>query len=181
MQTQKTYRSGTSRRHSMLTRAAGVASLIGLTAACTAMPAAGTTSSEAWQASLGATDLAGALDGSVRSLLSDGGARCYIAGSFTQPEQCVSYWNGSSYENLGTAAWIGESSANALAWYQGSLYAVGRFMLESEQGPEPIRALAMRLDESTGPPTWRPILIADDVASDDELRRGYRAAILRLS
>ena len=78
MQNQKTNRPGTSCQHSLLTRAAGVASLIGITASCMAMPAAGTTTSEAWQASLGATDLAGALDGSVRSLRSDGGARCYI-------------------------------------------------------------------------------------------------------
>ena len=168
MQNPTTGRSGSSRRPSVLARAAGVVSLIGITAACTAMPASSTTTSGAWQASLGATDLADALDGSVRSLLSDGGTRCYIAGSFTQPEDCVSYWNGSSYEPIGSAAWIGESSANALVWYQGSLHAVGRFLLEAENGSGPIRALAIRLDDSTAPPIWRPVLIADDAASNDE-------------
>ena len=42
MQNPESRRPGSPRRHPMVARAAGVASLIGITAACTAMPATGT-------------------------------------------------------------------------------------------------------------------------------------------
>ena len=150
-------------------RTLGAASLIGVSSAAIALPGSSPSSSSGvWQASLGASDLVGSLDGSVRRLLSDGGSRCYIAGNFTQPEHCVSYWNGAAYESLGTAAWIGESSANDLAWYQGSLYAAGRFMMESEDGSGPIRSLLIRLDETSQPPLWKSVIQAADSQSNDE-------------
>lgn len=98
---------------SHLTRCAILASCLSFPPAADAAAESGGMTSGAWQASLGATDLG--LNGSVRDLLSDGGSRCYLAGTFTSPGHCVSYWNGAAYENVGTAAWIGESSANDLA------------------------------------------------------------------
>ena len=153
---------------SRLTRCAILASCLSLPPAADATAQSGGVTSGAWHASLGASDLASTLDGSVRRLMSDGGARCYIAGNFTQPEHCVSYWNGASYESLGTGAWIGESSANDLSWYQGSLYAAGRFMMDSEDGSGPIRSLLIRLDESSQPPIWRSVIQAASSQSNDE-------------